>query len=93
MKKIMTVIKICGLAGALGLASFNVSAYEIKHGYSADDGMAYYGVCADGKDLMVIEAKDGSYKYEGPASKGKMKKGSDLDKVARKACGEDKKSN
>lgn len=92
MKKIVSVLKVCVLASAVSFCCINVSAYEIKHGYSADSGMEYYGTCDNGKDLMVLEAKDGSFKYEGPSSKGKMKKGGDLDKAARKACGENKKA-
>lgn len=92
MSKMIAVLKISAVAGLVASISLNVSAYEIKHGYSADEGMAYYGVCENGKELMILEKKDGSLKYEGPASKGKMKKGTDIDKAARKACGEVRKA-
>ncbi|MBT8142575.1 MAG: hypothetical protein HKN88_07360 [Gammaproteobacteria bacterium] len=92
MKNLTNFLKAAVLAITLSICSLSVSAYEIKHGYSADDGMAYYGVCKNGKDLMVTKTKDGTFKYEGPASKGKLKKGADLDKAARKACGEERKA-
>lgn len=72
----------------LGIVGPNISAYEIKHGYTAENGMVYYGNCENGKELMVLEAKDGSFVYEGPSAKGVIKTGGDLDQAARKACGE-----
>ena len=92
MKKFVSVLKVCVLTSVVSVCCINASAYEIKHGYSADNGMEYYGTCKNGKDLMVLEAKDGTFKYEGPSSKGKMGKDADLDKAARKACGEKSKA-
>lgn len=92
MKKLVSAVKVCAVVSVFGLFSLNASAYEIKHGYSADNGMSYYGKCKNGKDLMVIEAKDGSFEYEGPSAKGKLKKGANLDKAAKKACGEGSKA-
>jgi len=92
MNKFVSILKVSIFTSFVGMCCLNLSAYEIKHGYSADNGMEYYGTCNNGKDLMVLENKDGTYKYEGPSSKGKMKKGADLDKAARKACGENKKA-
>ena len=88
MNKFVSFGKISIFAFMLGVVGSTLTAYEIKHGYSAENGMVYYGSCENGKELMVLEAKDGSFVYEGPVSKGILKIGGDLDKAARKACGE-----
>ena len=88
MNKFVSFCKVSTFAFLLGVVGSTLTAYEIKHGYSADDGMIYYGSCENGEELKVFEGKDGSFAYEGPASKGMIKAGGDLDKAARKACGE-----
>jgi len=84
--KVSSLSKLLLASSLFIFSSYSVSAYEIKHGYSTDNGMAYYGTCNDGKDLMVVEKQDGTADYEGPKGKGKVKGG--MDKAARKACGE-----
>jgi len=88
MSKLLSFCKVFIFASMLSVVGTNLSAYEIKHGYSADNGMTYYGVCENGKDLVVLETTDGKFVYEGPASKGVIKKDGSLDVAARKACGE-----
>lgn len=85
--KVTLLGKVMLSASLFAFSSFSASAYEIKHGYSVTDGMEYYGVCDNGKDLMVMENfKGGVSVYEGPAGKGKVK--GSMDEAARKACGE-----
>lgn len=88
MNKFVSFCKISFFTCMLGVVGVSLSAYEIKHGYPTDDGMVYYGNCENGNELMVLEAKDGSFAYEGPKSKGVIKTGGNLDQAARKACGE-----
>ncbi len=88
MNKFVALSKISFIAFTLGVVGTSLSAYEIKHGYPTDNGMVYYGSCANGSELMVLESKDGSFAYEGPKSKGIIKAGGNLDQAARKACGE-----
>jgi len=88
MSKLISLSKTAGFALAFGIVGMSVSAYEIKHGYPAESGMTYYGVCQNGKDLVVLEKEDGQFVYEGPSSKGVLKTDGTLDKAARKACGE-----
>lgn len=88
MNKFVSLCKISFFTVIFGVVGTSIAAYEIKHGYPTDNGMVYYGSCEDGKELMVLESKDGSFAYEGPKSKGVIKTGGDLDKAARKACGE-----
>ena len=88
MNKFVSFCKISFFAFMLGVVGSTLSAYEIKHGYTADNGMIYYGSCENGKELMVLAAKDGSFVYEGPAAKGILQTNGNLDIAARKACGE-----
>ena len=92
MKKYVSVLKVSVFTCVVGLASLSATAYDIKHGYSAGEGMTYYGTCKNGKELMVLETKEGGFQYEGPSAKGELKKGANLDKAARKACGEERKA-
>lgn len=63
-------------------------AYNINHSYSAPgNATEYYGSCANGDQIIIIEKADGRYAYSGPAGKGTLKEG-DLDIAARTACGE-----
>ena len=83
MNKLVTV-----LIGAALLVAPAASAYSIKHSYSAaGNATEYHGKCASGDRVLVVEQSNGSWKYEGPAGDGIVPNG-DLDKVAKKACGE-----
>ena len=83
MKKMLAVI----IGGTLLLAPA-AGAYSIKHSYSgAGNSTEYYGLCANGEEIVMIEKANGVWNYEGPQGDGTVKDG-DLDKVARKACGE-----
>lgn len=83
MKKMLAVI----LGGSLMLAPA-AGAYNIKHSYTgAGNSTEYYGSCANGEQVVMIERANGQWDYEGPAGDGTVKDG-DLDEVARKACGE-----
>lgn len=83
MKKVFAM-----LATATLLAASGAQAYNIKHSYSAPgDATEYYGQCANGAMLMIVESADGRFRYEGPAGEGVDPKGS-LDSAAKAACGE-----
>ncbi len=87
--KVNSLAKLALSAALLSFSTFSASAYQIKHGYSVTDGMEYYGVCDNGKELQVVENfKAGISTYSGPSGKGKVK--GSMDEAARKACGESK---
>lgn len=63
-------------------------AYNIKHSYSAPgNATEYYGLCANGAQMMLVEKADGRFSYEGPAGVGTVATGG-LDSAAKAACGE-----
>ncbi len=83
MKKLVSV-----LLGASLLMVPAAGAYSINHSYSAaGDATEYHGLCANGDRVVVVEKANGSWKYKGPTGDGTANSG-DLDKIARKACGE-----
>ena len=76
------------LIGGMLLLAPAASAYSIKHSYTgAGDATEYYGMCANGEEVVMVEKANGVWSYEGPDGDGTMK-GGNLDTVARKACGE-----
>ena len=83
MKKLVTLV-----CGALLVLAPVAQAYSIKHSYrGAGNSTEYHGMCANGTQMVMVEQPNGDWKYEGPAGDGTLSNG-DLDKVARKACGE-----
>ncbi|MFK8028855.1 MAG: hypothetical protein AB8G18_01330 [Gammaproteobacteria bacterium] len=83
MKKMLAV-----LIGGMLLLAPAANAYSIKHSYSAaGNATEYHGMCASGEEIVMIEKANGAWSYEGPSGDGTVQSG-DLDKVARKACGE-----
>jgi len=89
MKKSVLLGKSIFAASLMIFASFSVSAYEIKVQYE-NVLLGNCDVVANPEifDFEITENADGSWSYDGPAGKGKVKKGSD-DAAARKACGEE----
>ncbi len=83
MKKMLAV-----LIGGMLLLAPAASAYSIKHSYTgAGNATEYYGMCANGEEIVMVEKANGVWSYKGPGGDGTME-GGNLDAVARKACGE-----